>query len=339
MFGPENRSWFPADSSEALASRRGRTRLGGWAWLLVKIAISLGVLYFALRRVDLTAVGEGALRLNSWWYAAALVALGGSITTAAMRWSFLTRTHAPIGPREAAAITFAAQFVGQVLPSSLGQDAVRAWLALRRERDAANTIAIIVLDRVCGLLGLSILMLAGLPLLAQAAAGLPGAEIAGLAIAFAAMAFLGSFLIRARKAPLGWPPLVRKYFDGASHAAGLLTSSTGLWAIAASIATQLLVTLSIWLIALGVGAPLTLFDGLMAIPPAVFVSLLPISINGWGVREGAMVVSLGVVGIEPSAAVLISLLYGFGLLVTSLPGVAALLLLKRTPWISPPANP
>lgn len=305
----------------------------------MKIAISGGVLYFALHRVELRAVAEAAEKLNISWLAAAVIALGGSITTAALRWSFLTRTRAPVGPREATAITFAAQFVGQILPSSLGQDAIRVWLALRRERSATETVAVVLLDRICGLLGLSIVMLAGLPMLAQGAGGLPGAEIAGLAVAFAVTAFLGSFLLRRLATPAGWPPFLRKCFDGARHAAVLLTSSAGLWAIAASIGTQLLVTLSIWFIAMSIGAPLTLLEGLMAIPPAVFVSLLPISINGWGVREGAMVVTLGAAGVEPSKALLISVLYGCALLATSLPGAAALVLLKRRPWNSQRANP
>jgi hypothetical protein len=222
-----------------------------------------------------------------------------------------------------------------VLPSSLGQDAVRAWLALRRPRGAADTIAIIFVDRVCGLLGLAALILAGLPLLARLAGSRQSGDVAMIAAAFALAAFVGAVCVRVVSPPRSWPPFLKKCFDAARHASMLLTSRAGLVAIAISIGAQLLVLQSIWLIAVSIGAPLSLTEGFATIPPAVFISVMPISINGWGVREGAMVVSLGFAGVAASDALLISVLFGCALLATSLPGILALLLLKRKSWTTP----
>lgn len=48
--------------------------------------------------------------------------------------------------------------------------------------------------------------------------------------------------------------------------------------------------------------------------------MIPISIAGWGVREGAMVVGLGLVGVSSSTALSVSLLFGGVLVVVGLLG-------------------
>jgi uncharacterized membrane protein YbhN (UPF0104 family) len=52
----------------------------------------------------------------------------------------------------------------------------------------------------------------------------------------------------------------------------------------------------------------------------MMVTLIPISIAGWGVRESAMVVAFGLIQVPRSDAIAVSLLFGMTLLVTGLPG-------------------
>ncbi len=48
---------------------------------------------------------------------------------------------------------------------------------------------------------------------------------------------------------------------------------------------------------------------------------IPISIAGWGIREGVMVSAFGFFGVLPEQALALSILYGLLLLGVSLPGV------------------
>jgi len=48
--------------------------------------------------------------------------------------------------------------------------------------------------------------------------------------------------------------------------------------------------------------------------------VIPISIAGWGVREGGMIVGLGYLGVVPEEALVLSILYGFSTLLIALPG-------------------
>jgi uncharacterized membrane protein YbhN (UPF0104 family) len=315
----------PADFTDASPRR------GAWLWTLAKAALSLAVLGAACSRLNFTELAAPLGRANPLLLALAIAVLAGSIIAAALRWSLLTRPAQPIGAREANAITFAAQFVGQVLPSSLGQDAVRAWLAARGGRDSAQVISIILLDRLCGLIGLSALIFIGLPRLAMLGGAAHGREPALIAGGLALIALVAAFAARAIPSPMWLGPIATKIWSAGRDAVRRPTSIRGLIAILASIGVQALVVLSAWLIACALSVPLSLADGFATIPAAMFVALLPISLNGWGVREGAMIVSLGFAGVAASQAFLISILFGLGLLVTSLPGALTLVFLRRSP--------
>jgi uncharacterized membrane protein YbhN (UPF0104 family) len=56
------------------------------------------------------------------------------------------------------------------------------------------------------------------------------------------------------------------------------------------------------------------------VPLAGLIMVIPISIAGWGVREGVMVVGFGYLGVAPEAALALSILYGLLMLVVALPG-------------------
>jgi uncharacterized membrane protein YbhN (UPF0104 family) len=55
------------------------------------------------------------------------------------------------------------------------------------------------------------------------------------------------------------------------------------------------------------------------------VTTIPISIGGWGVREGAMVTALSLLDVQPSIALAISIQFGLIMMVVGLPGGAVML--------------
>jgi hypothetical protein len=64
----------------------------------------------------------------------------------------------------------------------------------------------------------------------------------------------------------------------------------------------------------------SLRDCILLVPPVILVTVVPISIAGWGVREGAMVVAFGFINVPASAAFAVSVLFGLTLAAASLPG-------------------
>ena len=61
-------------------------------------------------------------------------------------------------------------------------------------------------------------------------------------------------------------------------------------------------------------------DCLLLVPPIILFTMVPISLAGWGVREGAMVVGFGLVGVPAADALALSVTFGLVNAVTGLPG-------------------
>jgi uncharacterized membrane protein YbhN (UPF0104 family) len=59
-----------------------------------------------------------------------------------------------------------------------------------------------------------------------------------------------------------------------------------------------------------VGVQLAFLDCLLLVPPALLLSALPVSLAGWGVREGTLAGMFALVGAAPADIVAVSIAYG-----------------------------
>jgi hypothetical protein len=84
-----------------------------------------------------------------------------------------------------------------------------------------------------------------------------------------------------------------------------------------------------WLLAHGQQLPFTASDAVAVVPLVLLISMVPVAIAGWGVREGFVVALLGAAGIGSDGALLLSVSFGMTLLLAALPGVAVLIFSTR----------
>jgi hypothetical protein len=179
----------------------------------------------------------------------------------------------------------------------------------------------VILDRVAGVLGIAILVLAFLPRFAA----LEGAgQLVVLPVGMVVAAFGGLLaLLLLDRLPHFAP--ANRWISGIRLLSALarrtfLALPVAAIALAAAVAVHLCASVSMSLVAGAAGIPLSLASALTVVPPVIFVSMLPVSIGGWGVREGAMVVALGLTGIQPTDALLISVAYGLMMALVGLTG-------------------
>ncbi|MFW6307038.1 MAG: lysylphosphatidylglycerol synthase domain-containing protein, partial [Campylobacterales bacterium] len=59
---------------------------------------------------------------------------------------------------------------------------------------------------------------------------------------------------------------------------------------------------------------------LMLVPIVILLMAIPISLAGWGIREGAMVGLFSLAGVSKELILSVSIIYGFVVIVTILPG-------------------
>ncbi len=90
----------------------------------------------------------------------------------------------------------------------------------------------------------------------------------------------------------------------------LRSGKISLAARALGIGSSLLGVLLIYMIGSAIGADLRARDCLVLVPPALLVSALPISLGGWGVREGALVAAFSLVHADPAAVAATSVIFG-----------------------------
>jgi uncharacterized membrane protein YbhN (UPF0104 family) len=98
-----------------------------------------------------------------------------------------------------------------------------------------------------------------------------------------------------------------------------------------SVLVQSLLILCFYILAWDLHIPLAAMDAAVLVPVIMLASALPISIAGWGAREGAAVVLMSQVNIAPSSAVSLSLLFGLiNLVMSCFGGLVWLLTRVRT---------
>lgn len=221
-------------------------------------------------------------------------------------------------------------FFSQGLPASLGADAFRAWWYSKRKVGAAQGLKIIAFDRIIGLVSLAAVCVASIAVFAvrgnnsTAVSSLVGVVVVAL-VGFSTLVLpfrlgLTPFLARqGSKLPkpaarlLGWLIDMREFFRVGTKADLALILFLG-------VSVHLLTVLLGFLLARGLGAQVSFFSCLAVIAPALFVSYVPISVAGWGVREASFVLAFSLIGVDTETALLISLGIGILVLLVSLVG-------------------
>ncbi len=301
--------------------------------LIGKFAVTGLLLYIVLRNV---ALGEVTARLAEMSVlpmlgAVALIGLQ-AVVVVTWRWeSILAVIDETVARWRLTGVVVISLFFNQVLPSTVGGDGIRMWLLRRLGRPLGIAVRSVIIDRILGLLGLLLLSLAGaVILLVQQPGSLPVWGAAAVSLGGIAAIAGAPLLLRVG----AWIPadsLRRHLATIAQEVEALHGDSTMLIRlIAISVLGHIFISLAIWCLALGIGVRLPLVQTLAVLPAVLLAAALPISVAGWGVREGGMVLGLGLLGVTTSDAALVSVFYGLLQLAFGISG-GLLWLLQRGP--------
>lgn len=308
----------------------------------LKAAISAALIGWLLHRTDIAPVAARFEQTDIVLAVAAIAVMMGQLLATAWRWQLIGRImDVPLGGGETVRLTLIGQFFSQTLPSAIGGDAVRAWALARRGVPAGKAAGSVLADR-----GIALLVLIGLvgatwpllhvrvpdPALRGAVAALVVGTGCGLGLFLAFQARLSIILGRVRA--------LRPLAAITKDIACILTRVRAIVPIVAvSVAVHLGVIASAWLLALAVAIDVSFLDCLVLVPPIVLVTTLPISIGGWGVREGAAVLAFGFVGVPAADALALSVAFGLTQIAVGLPGGALWLSRGRSPSMPSPPGP
>jgi hypothetical protein len=226
---------------------------------------------------------------------------------------------------ELARIFFVSSFLGSFLPAGVGGDAARAFQVGRQTGRVGGAIASVIVDRWLGLLAVGISGCAGV--LASLAA-VPG-ELRTLTIVITVALVAGGVatLYADRIADRTLP--ARENGGWIAHAIRRLSSALAvyrrhpddLWLVGVlSLAVQAVRISLAWAIGSGLGITLPFSYYWVFMPLNILIILLPLSLGGFGLPQGTMVWTLGPLGVAPTEAFLLSLLFVLAGVVGNLPG-------------------
>lgn len=296
-----------------------------WATVALKITISVALVWFLLSKVDFIAVKDRILQVAPDMLILATVVMLFQVAICAIRWNAVLKAiAAPLPLLEAARLFYIGSFFNQALPSAVGGDAIRMYKAYRGGMPFVTAFNGVMLERVATVAALILMVLVTQPFFlprigeAEAAWILPTVGLAGLAMVGGIVALM--MLDRLPSSLRRWR-VVRGLATLASDTRRVFLAPVSLvrtmgW----SLIGHFNVTLSVYVMAVGLDLNVSLIDCLALFPPVLLITTLPISIAGWGVREGSMVVAFALIDVPKDGSLALSLLFGFIAIIVSIPG-------------------
>lgn len=307
----------------------------------VKLAVSALLLYFSVRRIDLSTIGERLNRLEPGWLAVGMIIVMVQVVLVALRWRQIALScGAPLTAQQSIRFNLIASFFSQVLPSTVGGDAARVWLLARAGAGWTRATYSVLLDRFIGVLALAACVAAGL----YWSFGLIADPIARLVLVVIGFGFLLgglAFLALGRWSLLSRWKLTRNLAE-LSVLGGKLLSSPGSTPslVLVSLLIHALTAVLAWSVAQGIGASIGVGDAFLLVLPVMLIATIPVSIAGWGVRESALVMAFTYAGLPAADGLVVSVLLGGVMFATGLIGGAVWLINFDRPdiamaWRSP----
>ena len=276
------------------------------AWL--SVAVTAGLLAWVAQRVDVGEIRASLTAGNPLWWGAAVCLVPFQVLLGALRWHRVAERLALPMPLGHAVNEYGLGIVlNQILPGGVAGDAVRVWRHKQGHGELAAPLRAALVDRVIGHWAHLLVTFAGLVAWFKVHGEHPPTG------SMTVLLCLGAFF-----AIVWWkpPPGFRGLVGDTRVALGRGTE----WAFHGAVSVTLVGTflLSFWLCATALGLPLGL-AAFTAVPLLMLITVIPVSIGGWGLRELSAVVILASLGWSASDAVALSAAYGLANLVGAVP--------------------
>lgn len=313
--------------------------------MLVRVLVSALLLGAVLMFVDAGDVLR-AVRDGDWrWFGAGAAVMGAAAVVGAIRWWILLEGAGIDLPASASLRPFAGSLLlNNVLPTSVGGDAVRVWVVGRERGRLVGAAAATIVDKVSAIVCLFVVAWAAL---AVDAGSVPRELV--VALAWVSAGLVGALAVMSLAAR-GVRPMLHRL---PVRVAGMLRDVAAMvraWrsptqvagVLALGLVYQVGAVLALALVGKAVGIDLPFALAAVAAAIVVVAMLIPVSVGGLGLREGGFVLLLGQSGVSGADATAVSLLSAAVIIVGSAAVVAASggasFLRRRSPRTRPVAR-
>lgn len=295
----------------------------------IRLGLTLAIAAAIFSQIDPVLIAGLVERIDPVWLAAALGVVFAVRVLVAWRFQILLRTvEIESTLLETMRVVLLSNALGHLLPTGIGQDVIRGHHVVRSHGRAVDVSATIVLERLVGVGSmLAVALVAGCiwlegPLRTGTIAAV---SLAALALAGGCgLARVGSRSESSLSLRLPLPDRVRTALVDVARAVSDTARLKQIFVpvFAISIAVQLARCVVFWCLYAALGTPVALVHTFAFVPIVFLLTSIPLSIGGLGIREGALIVLVGQLGVTAEVNVAAGL--GFQLLqfAAVLPGLA-----------------
>ena len=318
--------------TEDIQTRHSRART--IAISAVKVLVSVGLLYLLFRRVDVTRLWDVARGASIAWLGTALLLYLAMILASTWRWRVLLRAQHVELPYSFLTQSFlVATFFNNFLPSNIGGDVIRITDTAKVAGSRTLATTVVLIDRGLGLLGLALMAATGASLMRHMVVGRVGPAILWAGFAVGALIATPALLFPERVARLLQPLRVfhQEWVDARleklTYALTKFKETPAAIArcFAGAIVVQAILVGFYVAVARSMHIPVGFAELAVIVPVSFIVQMVPVSLNGFGVREATFGFYFTRLGLPLESALLVSFVGAALIMLFSLTGGVAYL--------------
>jgi uncharacterized membrane protein YbhN (UPF0104 family) len=274
----------------------------------IRLGIGLALLVFLVFRLDFDEVSIAGPRWQALGVAVVSACMLLAQLVSAARWRLIFGQGAP-----STAYLFRLYLIGNFfslfLPSSIGGDTVRTVAAARATGRGATTVSSVVADRLAGVMALVFYLVIGAMLTPELTGHVRNSLTLEASPVMIALAFAGLLAAAAGAALVA--PRIRPMLGKASAVFTDLAREPGrlMAVLVLALVVQGLYVAAWFALGQILGLRIPPASYLFTVPVVSLVAMLPVTLSGLGVREGAWLILLGPFGVASADAVAFSLLF------------------------------
>ena len=293
--------------------------------VVLRAAVSIGLLAGLAWWLDLGTVVSRLAQMRPGWVLLAVAISVVQVAVLAWRWRFTAGClGVDLSYTAAWREYYLSIFLNQVLPGGVVGDVSRAWRQARAQtrvqEPGGPAMRAVIFERLSAqavMTTVAVVSLLALPVTVNRGSRLVlfGAGAVAVLIVITTVVWM-----RRQSSAQSLAGQLLADLDAAHLSGPVFAAQLGSAAIVVGTYLATYVTAAR---AVGVDTPLPVLLPLVA--PVLMTMLIPVTVAGWGLREGAAAVLWGAVGLTAADGVLVSVAYGLLVLIGSLPGALFLM--------------
>ena len=296
---------------------------------ILKFSTTIGLLVFLITKIDIPSFLDAIKRVNIFLFGIALLISAFAIVIRSFKWQLLLRIQgAKLSLAKINSLNYMALFFNNFFLGSFGGDGFRIYRTIDYPKSGSGAISSVIMEKLTNVLSLIILIVIfGIVNLYKSNLLLTGDNLyrlIGLTLSICVLFCISCWILfyKTYERKLGDQKIVGNIIQNFVESMRVYKKCPRIIILSMVLSFGFYATniVSMYVLGLTANIKVSLIDFAFIVPTVFLVVMIPISVNGIGLQEGAFFFYFDMIGIDPSSALIIAVLPRIGMLLFSLIG-------------------